>query len=162
MDYLQGMGVQGIYICGTPFLNQPWGADQYGVLDQTLLDPHQGTLVEWQKTIDALHARGMYIIVDFTINTMADLVGFPEFPTEAAPFNAKEYDVEYKPASVFAPWNVSTYLDFQVGPKPNEPLVDINCSLPRFWNVSGMPDQEYLGNFTNVVGCRNSGETSPR
>jgi alpha-1,3-glucan synthase len=27
LDYIQGMGMRGIYIAGTPFLNMPWQAD---------------------------------------------------------------------------------------------------------------------------------------
>ena len=27
LDYLQGMGIKGIFISGTPFLNMPWQAD---------------------------------------------------------------------------------------------------------------------------------------
>ena len=43
-----------------------------------MLDPHYGTLQQWTDLIDALHARGMYIIVDFTVGTMGDLIGFKE------------------------------------------------------------------------------------
>lgn len=31
LDYLQGMGIKGIYIAGTPYLNRPWKYDQYSV-----------------------------------------------------------------------------------------------------------------------------------
>lgn len=31
LDYIQGMGVRGLYIAGSPFLNQPWVADSYSV-----------------------------------------------------------------------------------------------------------------------------------
>ena len=41
-----------------------------------MLDPHWGTLTDWQNAIDAIHAQGMYIMVDFTVGTMGDLVGF--------------------------------------------------------------------------------------
>lgn len=27
LDYLQGMGIRGVYVAGTPFLNMPWQAD---------------------------------------------------------------------------------------------------------------------------------------
>ncbi len=68
LDYLHGMGVkvrvipifrtmaiihdgsksltreQGIYIAGSPFINQPWGSDSYSPLDFTLLDRHYGNI----------------------------------------------------------------------------------------------------------------------
>ena len=76
LDYLQGMGVRGIYIAGTPFLNMPWQADSYSPLDFSVLDPHWGTIDDWVSFIDDLHARGMYLMMDFTIGTMGDMIGF--------------------------------------------------------------------------------------
>lgn len=31
LDYIRGIGVGGIYIAGSPFINQPWAADSYSV-----------------------------------------------------------------------------------------------------------------------------------
>lgn len=31
LDYIEGMGIKAIYIAGSPFINQPWGADSYSV-----------------------------------------------------------------------------------------------------------------------------------
>jgi hypothetical protein len=39
----------------------PWGADGYSPLDLSLLDPHYGTVRDWQNTIDALHDSGMLV-----------------------------------------------------------------------------------------------------
>jgi glycosidase len=50
----------------------------YSPLDFTVLDPHYGTLGDWQNAIDAIHAHNMYIMVDFTVGTMGDLIGFQE------------------------------------------------------------------------------------
>jgi len=76
LDYLQGMGIRAIYIAGTPFLNMPWQADSYSALDFTLVDPHWGTIADWQSFIDELHSRDMYIMADFTVGTMGDFIGF--------------------------------------------------------------------------------------
>lgn len=48
----------------------------YSAIDFTLLDPHYGTLQDWTKLIDEMHRRGMYIILDFTVGTMGDMIGF--------------------------------------------------------------------------------------
>lgn len=68
LDYIHGMGVGTIYLMGSPFINQPWQADSYSPLDFTVLDAHHGRIQEWRDLIDAIHARGMYIVLD---NTMA-------------------------------------------------------------------------------------------
>ena len=41
-----------------------------------MLDPHWGTLADWQNAVDEIHARGMYLMLDFTVGTMGDQVGF--------------------------------------------------------------------------------------
>lgn len=48
----------------------------YSVIDFSLLDPHWGTTDDWRNLIDAIHAKGMYIMMDFTVGTMADYIGF--------------------------------------------------------------------------------------
>jgi alpha-1,3-glucan synthase len=58
-----------IFLCIKPLLG-------YSPLDFSVLDPHWGTLDDWRKTIDIIHAKNMYIMVDFTVGTMGDLVGF--------------------------------------------------------------------------------------
>lgn len=54
------MGIEAIYIAGTPFINQPWGADAYSPLDLSLLDQHFGNIQAWRDAITAIHDRGMY------------------------------------------------------------------------------------------------------
>lgn len=48
----------------------------YSALDFTTLDPHWGQRDEWRSMIDAVHNRGMYYVVDFTIATMGDLIAW--------------------------------------------------------------------------------------
>jgi len=93
LDYIQGMGIKGIYLSGTIFLNMIWQADSlsfpllfffylilphsgYSPVDFSVLDPHWGTIADWQQFIDTVHARGMYIMLDFTVGTLSDLIGF--------------------------------------------------------------------------------------
>lgn len=42
LDYLEGMGIKGIYLAGSPFINQPWGADSYSVCERRRLKKHFG------------------------------------------------------------------------------------------------------------------------
>lgn len=69
LDYLEGMGIKGLYIAGSIFQNLPWTYDSYSPVDLTLLDPHFGTLALWQTAIDEIHKRGMYVILDNTFAT---------------------------------------------------------------------------------------------
>lgn len=69
LDYLQGMGIKGIYLAGTILINQPWGADGYSVLDTTLLDRHFGDIKTWRWAITEIHERGMYVLMDNTLAT---------------------------------------------------------------------------------------------
>ena len=92
LDYLKGMGIKVVFISGTPFLNMIWQADSescdpyssfrslfqlgYSPLNFTVLDPHWGTIADWQNAIKEIHAHDMYLMVDFTVGTMSDLIGF--------------------------------------------------------------------------------------
>ncbi|OBZ75598.1 Cell wall alpha-1,3-glucan synthase mok13 [Grifola frondosa] len=145
LDYIQGMGVKAIFISGTPFLNMLWQADSYSPLDFTVLDPHWGTLADWQATIDEIHARGMYIMADFTVGTMADLVGFQGFLNESTPFSLNEYDGVWKDPEM-APWGFNEYKDFQLDNTWNE-----SCILPKFWGDDGT-----VQDIGWTSGCRES------
>lgn len=36
LDYIAGMGIRGIYLVGSPFINLPWTADSYSVSKETV------------------------------------------------------------------------------------------------------------------------------
>ncbi|KAF9242130.1 glycoside hydrolase family 13/glycosyltransferase family 5 protein [Melanogaster broomeanus] len=131
LDYIQGMGIKGIYLSGTIFLNMIWQADSYSPLDFSVLDPHWGTIADWQQFIDTVHARGMYIMLDFTVGTMSDLIGFQGFLNESAPFNLNEYQAVFKNPN-YMPWNFTEYADFEVINQWNT-----SCQLPVFWQDDG-------------------------
>ncbi|OCH94959.1 glycoside hydrolase family 13 and glycosyltransferase family 5 domain-containing protein [Obba rivulosa] len=145
LDYLQGMGVKGIFISGTPFLNMLWEADSYSPLDFTVLDPHWGTLTDWQTTIDEIHARGMYFMADFTVGTMGDLIGFQGFLNASAPFTLNEYDTVWKMPN-YAPWGFEKYADFDIDNSFNA-----SCQMPTFWDDSGI-----IIDIDPPGGCKNS------
>ncbi|KAF2667663.1 alpha-1,3-glucan synthase [Microthyrium microscopicum] len=141
LDYLQGMGIKGLYVAGSPFLNQPWTADSYSPVDLTILDHHFGTIDDWRAAVTEIHKRGMYIILDNTFATMADLVGFEGYLNTTTPFSLKEHPTEWKSAR--------QYLDFKTSNDYNQ-----TCTYPRFWNETGYPiDKSYTD---QMVGCYNS------
>ncbi|EPY51942.1 alpha-1,3-glucan synthase Mok11 [Schizosaccharomyces cryophilus OY26] len=126
LDYLQGMGVKGVYLAGTPFVNLPWGADQYSPLDFTLLDPHLGTIADWRSTIEEMHKRDMYIIVDLTVATLSDLVGFQNYVNTTTPFSLMEHNAIWKGEHRYRDWKFQNEWDFE-------------CTLPKFWGEDGYP-----------------------
>ncbi|QDS68915.1 hypothetical protein FKW77_008195 [Venturia effusa] len=144
LDYIQGMGIKGIYIAGTPFINEPWKSDAYSPLDLSLLDRHFGRINEWREAIDEIHRRGMYVILDNTMSTMGDLLGFDGFLNASAPFRPQEHKVTYK--------TNREYDDFKFGNnyKPE-------CVYPRFWNGSGQRVVKGSNEiFDQLIGCYDS------
>ncbi|KAL4979952.1 hypothetical protein BDW66DRAFT_147863 [Aspergillus desertorum] len=141
LDYIQGMGIKGIYLAGTILMNQPWGADGYSILDTTLLDQHFGTIQTWRNAISEIHKRGMYVLFDNTIATMGDLIGFKNYLNVTAPFSLKEHEAIWK--------SERRYADFDFGNTYNE-----TCEYPQFWNETGWPvDKDVLD---ELQGCYNS------
>ena len=120
LDYIAGMGVRGIYIAGSPFINAPWGGDGYSPLDLTLLDAHLGTIKQWRALINDIHSRGIYVIVDNTMATMGDLIGFEGYLNLSTPLSYTEHNALWKESR--------RYHDFDFG------NVELSkCDYPRFW-----------------------------
>ncbi|KAJ5324842.1 hypothetical protein N7476_003442 [Penicillium atrosanguineum] len=141
LDYLQGMGIKGIYLAGLVLMNQPWGSDGYSALDTTLLDQHFGTIQTWRDAITEIHNRGMYVIFDNTVATMGDLIGFEGYLNTTTPFSLKEHKAEWKSSR--------HYVDFHFGNTYNE-----SCDYPRLWNETGFPVDSYVRG--ELSGCYDS------
>ncbi|TDZ36175.1 Cell wall alpha-1,3-glucan synthase ags1 [Colletotrichum spinosum] len=108
LDYLQGMGVKGLYFGGSMLINAPWNYDSYSPLDHTLLDFHFGNLTEWQYAIGEVHKRGMYIVFDNTVATLGDLIGFKDYLNTTAPFDPHELETIYKTDRHYLDWTFPT------------------------------------------------------
>ncbi|GAB1191243.1 hypothetical protein APSETT444_000415 [Aspergillus pseudonomiae] len=141
LDYLQGMGIKGIYLAGTILMNQPWGSDGYSILDTTLLDQHYGTIQTWRDAITEIHKRDMYVLFDNTIATMGDLIGFEGYLNTTTPFSVKEHKALWK--------SERQYVDFRFDNEYNN-----TCEYPRFWNETGYPVDKDVTD--ELVGCYNS------
>ncbi len=50
----------------------------------------------WRTTIDEIHARNMYVILDNTFATMGDLIGFDGYLNTTTPFLLSEHEVQWK------------------------------------------------------------------
>ena len=80
IPYLKGMGVNAVWISGVQMNDQ--GKDtrftpyhMYHPTDFFKVDPVMGTFQDLKNVIDALHANGIYVILDVVINHTADKNG---------------------------------------------------------------------------------------
>ncbi|MBN1825437.1 MAG: Ig-like domain-containing protein [Candidatus Eisenbacteria bacterium] len=83
LDYIRGMGVTALWI--SPVQQNAWAEYHgYSIKDFRTMAPHFGGMADLRSLIDALHARGMYAILDVIANHGGDLVdsndpSYPDF-----------------------------------------------------------------------------------
>ena len=90
-----------------------------------------------------MHARGMYIILDNTMATMGDLVGFEGYLNQSTPFSFGEHNAVWK--------TDRRYHDYVFN---NTELDVCPWKYPRFWDDSG--HQYNDSNTAQMVSCRDS------
>lgn len=66
LDYLVELGIDAIWI--SPFYPSPMADFGYDVADYTDVDPLFGTLADFDRMLQAAHARGLKVILDFVPN----------------------------------------------------------------------------------------------
>lgn len=71
LDYLQWLGVDCIWL--PPVFPSPLRDDGYDIASFYSIDPMYGLMEDFKMTIDAIHERGMKIIMDFVVNHTSDL-----------------------------------------------------------------------------------------
>lgn len=86
LDYIQGLGATSVWVT-PPVLNQWWngtygGYHGYWAADFKRMDPHFGTLKEYQQLSDALHRRGMYLVQDIVLNHTGDFFKYQNWRAE--------------------------------------------------------------------------------
>ncbi|SMQ48893.1 unnamed protein product [Zymoseptoria tritici ST99CH_3D7] len=143
LDYLHGMGIRGIYLVGSAMINKPWESDGFSPYDHTILDHHLGNIEDWRAGIKAVHDKGMYVVMDNTMATMANLFGFEGSFNSSTDFSFTEHNMEYI--------SKVTYRDFEVSNNFQEVCP---YDYPRFWDQGG---HQILDNNTReMVGCMDS------
>ncbi len=70
LDYLQWLGVDCIWL--PPFFRSPLRDGGYDVSDYTDVLPEFGTIGDFVEFVDAAHARGIRVIIDFVMNHTSD------------------------------------------------------------------------------------------
>lgn len=143
LDYLHGLGIRGIYLVGSAFLNSPWEADGYSVLDHTLLDRHLGNITQWRSAVQKIHEKGMYVILDNTMATMGNLFGFQGYLNTSADFSFTEHKMQYTSNRI--------YRDFSYSNNFEEVC---SYDFPRFWDQGGHVIRD--NNTASMIGCMDS------
>ncbi|HSK25315.1 MAG TPA: maltose alpha-D-glucosyltransferase [Jiangellales bacterium] len=70
LDYLEWLGVDCLWL--PPFYTSPLRDGGYDVADFTGVLPEFGTIEDFHELLDAAHARGIRVIVDFVMNHTSD------------------------------------------------------------------------------------------
>jgi maltose alpha-D-glucosyltransferase / alpha-amylase len=70
LDYLRELGVDCLWLL--PFFVSPLRDDGYDVADYRNIHPDYGTVEDFQRFLDAAHARGMRVISDLVVNHTSD------------------------------------------------------------------------------------------
>lgn len=66
LDYLHDLGVETIWL--SPFYRSPQADFGYDITDHTAVDPSHGSLDDFQRLIEAIHERGMKVVLDAVLN----------------------------------------------------------------------------------------------
>lgn len=66
LDYLKNLGVDVVWL--SPVYQSPQVDNGYDISDYLAIDPTFGTLADWQKLRDGLHARRMKLVMDLVVN----------------------------------------------------------------------------------------------
>jgi alpha-glucosidase len=70
LDYLQWLGVDAVWL--SPHYPSPQVDVGYDIADYTAVEPAYGTLADFRRMLDGLHARGMKLILDLVLNHTSD------------------------------------------------------------------------------------------
>ena len=70
LDYIQALGVDTLWLL--PFYPSPLRDDGYDIADYKAIHPTYGTLDDFQRFLDAAHARGLRVITELVINHTSD------------------------------------------------------------------------------------------
>ena len=70
LDYLHQLGVDAIWL--SPIYASPGDDNGYDISDYRAIDPMFGTLDDFDRLVDGIHARGMKLVMDLVVNHTSD------------------------------------------------------------------------------------------
>jgi oligo-1,6-glucosidase len=66
VPYLDDLGVDALWLC--PVYDSPNADNGYDIRDYRAIDDEMGTMTDWEALRDALHDRGMKLVMDLVVN----------------------------------------------------------------------------------------------
>jgi len=70
LDYIKELGVDCLWLL--PFFKSPLRDDGYDVSDYRAIHPDYGTMADFERFLEAAHARGLRVIADLVMNHTSD------------------------------------------------------------------------------------------
>lgn len=126
LDRLKAMGVQTLWFMP---INPISKVDRkgtlgsyYAVSDYTAINPEFGTMNDWKKLVNAIHAKGMKVIIDWVPNHTG---GDNRWLTEHPDFFVKDSTGK---AAIAVDWSDTRQLDYK-----NPVMEDSMISAMKFW-----------------------------
>ena len=105
LDYIQNMGFDAIWVSPI-ILNTPGGYHGYWAQDFYQINPYFGSEQDFVNFISALHARGMWIMVDVVANHVGPIGEDLSGVGQINPFNQASYYHPYCPINWNDQWSV--------------------------------------------------------
>ncbi|PSQ27377.1 glucohydrolase [Halobacteriales archaeon SW_10_68_16] len=70
VDYLADLGIDCVWL--TPVYESPQVDNGYDVADYRAIDPQYGSMADWERLLEELHARGIRLVMDLVLNHPSD------------------------------------------------------------------------------------------
>jgi glycosidase len=70
VDYLDDLGVDVVWLC--PVYDSPQADMGYDIRDYRAIDDQYGDMADWEALLEALHARGIRLVMDLVVNHTSD------------------------------------------------------------------------------------------
>lgn len=130
LDYLQGLGVKGIWLMP---INPSPSYHGYDVTDYSAVNPDYGTMEDFKRLLDEAHKRDIKVIIDLVLNHTSGQ--HPWFQSALTP------DSDYYDWYVWSETDPGTPGAW--GQKVWYPASNGQYYHATFWNEDGMPDLNY-------------------
>ena len=113
LDYIQQLGATAVWIT-PPVLNQWWDGEQgfsgyhgYWASDFSRVDPHVGTLADYQALSSELHRRGMALVQDVVLNHTGNYFHYDHVPPVDDPSEGYRRNRDSRPSVAPGQWPFS-------------------------------------------------------
>ena len=129
LDRLKAMGVQTLWFMPINPISKKDRkgtlGSYYAVADYTEINPEFGTLADWKKLVNTIHAKGMKVIIDWVPNHTG---GDNRWLTQHPDFFVKNAKGE---AAIAVDWDDTRQLDYK-----NPVMEDSMIAAMKYWLVS--------------------------